>query len=767
MADIAALGLRIDSSDAVTATSTLGFFADSARKAEDSTKKLASAQTAGATAAQRHAAAQQRARAAAAALLVEQQQAARAARRVGFQFQNASYQVGDFFVQITSGTDAMRAASMQLPQLLGAFGMWGAILGAVAAAGGALVPVLRGIKKEVADIDDFSFSGVETSIEKLMSLEQRHIELIEARAITQDQTTNITIAALNREAIAQRAIVEIETIRAGRQLQSIREQVQKAREEYNSFREERMRTMQNEIGFIPSPRSARDGAPFAPDPSRQAFLQDAMERARTGADQLRAIIAETSEEEQRLNEELRLQEATLVLLESQYRSISDAISDINSQGESTRANAEESAVWAANMLETLHDEASMREVLVQYGEDSIQATEARVQAERDAFVELLNSKEMSDELRGMLIQAWDAANGVASVDMAGNISLAADAAERLVRLLNMANMADSKQYSGRGGDPRRYMEGGSESDYESSFDYTPVEEVIAEERRRIELRTKRLSGGGGRKPRARKGAGGAGGRGGKSDEEREAERKANELKREGISLTERLRTAEEEYADELERIKELHDSNNISTETYNRALKDLNERYAEMELGPLKDELKSFGQSLLDVARDSESLGEAFARMIDNIVEKIYNSHIDSLVDNLFSSIGEGGPSGGSGIMGFLGQLFSGGGGVKKSFAGGGYTGNGPRTGGLDGKGGFLRIVHPRETITDHTVPQPSQSPRSTTVNVINQTGIQARAEVREDGDGRMDIILRKMVQDEISSSATMKKIRRGLSGAM
>jgi hypothetical protein len=35
------------------------------------------------------------------------------------------------------------------------------------------------------------------------------------------------------------------------------------------------------------------------------------------------------------------------------------------------------------------------------------------------------------------------------------------------------------------------------------------------------------------------------------------------------------------------------------------------------------------------------------------------------------------------------------------SFAGGGYTGNGPRAGGLDGQGGFMAMVHPQEQIID------------------------------------------------------------------
>jgi hypothetical protein len=37
------------------------------------------------------------------------------------------------------------------------------------------------------------------------------------------------------------------------------------------------------------------------------------------------------------------------------------------------------------------------------------------------------------------------------------------------------------------------------------------------------------------------------------------------------------------------------------------------------------------------------------------------------------------------------------------SFDGGGYTGAGSRSGGLDGKGGFMAMLHPNETVLDHT----------------------------------------------------------------
>ena len=38
----------------------------------------------------------------------------------------------------------------------------------------------------------------------------------------------------------------------------------------------------------------------------------------------------------------------------------------------------------------------------------------------------------------------------------------------------------------------------------------------------------------------------------------------------------------------------------------------------------------------------------------------------------------------------------------RASFSGGGYTGDGPRVGGLDGQGGFPAILHPQETVIDH-----------------------------------------------------------------
>ena len=57
-----------------------------------------------------------------------------------------------------------------------------------------------------------------------------------------------------------------------------------------------------------------------------------------------------------------------------------------------------------------------------------------------------------------------------------------------------------------------------------------------------------------------------------------------------------------------------------------------------------------------------------------------------------------------------------------QSFDGGGFTGAGARSGGIDGKGGFPAILHPNETVIDHTKGQQLPKPDSSQPVVVNQT---------------------------------------------
>ena len=84
------------------------------------------------------------------------------------------------------------------------------------------------------------------------------------------------------------------------------------------------------------------------------------------------------------------------------------------------------------------------------------------------------------------------------------------------------------------------------------------------------------------------------------------------------------------------------------------------------------------------------------------------------------------------------------------SYAGGGYTGNGPRSGGLDGQGGFLAVMHPRETVIDHTKGAPMTTASGSTNITINvdATGTKATG---DQGRGRaLADDLARVVDDRI-----------------
>jgi hypothetical protein len=63
---------------------------------------------------------------------------ARSSRGMGASIQNAAFQFGDFAVQVASGSGVIRPLIQQGTQLVSAFGPWGAVIGAVGAAAGAL-----------------------------------------------------------------------------------------------------------------------------------------------------------------------------------------------------------------------------------------------------------------------------------------------------------------------------------------------------------------------------------------------------------------------------------------------------------------------------------------------------------------------------------------------------------------------------------------------------------------------------------------------------
>jgi hypothetical protein len=112
----------------------------------------------------------------------------------------------------------------------------------------------------------------------------------------------------------------------------------------------------------------------------------------------------------------------------------------------------------------------------------------------------------------------------------------------------------------------------------------------------------------------------------------------------------------------------------------------------------------AFGQAFKDVATGSKTAQEALSDMFTNIGASFIEMAAQIAAQQLTLSILKlfGGAFGGGGAVPGLAPAVGLG---VASFAGGGYTGDGSRSGGVDGMGGFPAILHPQETVVDHTRP--------------------------------------------------------------
>ena len=72
-----------------------------------------------------------------------------------------------------------------------------------------------------------------------------------------------------------------------------------------------------------------------------------------------------------------------------------------------------------------------------------------------------------------------------------------------------------------------------------------------------------------------------------------------------------------------------------------------------------------------------------------------------------------------------------------QSFEGGGFTGRGARSGGMDGKGGFPAMLHPNESVIDHTK---GQAGGITIINNVDASGADANVDMKIQSSNAADI---------------------------
>lgn len=121
---------------------------------------------------------------------------------------------------------------------------------------------------------------------------------------------------------------------------------------------------------------------------------------------------------------------------------------------------------------------------------------------------------------------------------------------------------------------------------------------------------------------------------------------------------------------------------------------------------PIRDEFKALSKDIADSLGEAIAYGDDLGEAVSNAFKRIAAEYISSGIQTIFAKLIDSA----SAYMGRGDTKYS----SSPSYDGGGYTGSGSRTGGLDGKGGFWAVMHPKETVVDHTR---GQSMGGTTIN--------------------------------------------------
>lgn len=131
----------------------------------------------------------------------------------------------------------------------------------------------------------------------------------------------------------------------------------------------------------------------------------------------------------------------------------------------------------------------------------------------------------------------------------------------------------------------------------------------------------------------------------------------------------------------------------------------------------MRNDLKgAFSAAFRDTSGDPL---KAFGDALENVM---FSRAATALSEAAFEGLKALGKSGSGDLVSSALSLFG-----LDSFDGGGSTGSGPRTGGLDGKGGFLSILHPQETVLDHSKGQSASGGGA--ISVVQHINIDSRSD--------------------------------------
>lgn len=578
-------------------------------------------------------------------------EASGAARNYGSTIQNAAFQIGDFAVQVAGGTSATRAAAQQLPQLLGGLGVLGAVAGAVAAVAVPLAANWLAAGETMAD---------QVATVKALADAMRALSTADEAANADPMSLVDRFGSAGAEQAKQ--VLEIERriaeLRAQSALGAVAQSI-------------------GGMGTEGEDQSAKIAELEALRTEYDALYQQiqSFREVRTAADQeeLDALIMRRGETGKLIDQQINGMSAYREQMTSLAEGLGLAFDD--NEAAIARVNDAMLALAAANTPQEL---ASGGKALA----DALLAASDNGKGLNEEGRQLLENLS-SAQLSALELARIDIASGIAAgadeaARLKGELAAAANAwlAARSIAM-TPGNQANTK-YAGRGTEDSRPVTLGTGEVYKPPS-----------------------AGKGGRK------GGGAGGAKAEDWLAAQAERAqaaldAAKLEAAAVGMTAEAAATAKAKLDLLAEAKRRNLDLDKRSTTTGATLREEIDRQA-ASIGALTVEaekykeraqfMASMNKTLEDGFVDAIVSGQGFSGVLQDLAKQLAKAALQAA---LFGS-GPFAQSGGGG--GLLGGIFS----NLLSFDGGGSTGGAPRTGGLDGKGGFLAMMHPQEDVIDRT----------------------------------------------------------------
>lgn len=581
-----------------------------------------------------------------------------------FVMQNTAAQLGDIAVQLEMGTSASRVMSQQLPQLLGGFGALGGALGVVAPLMGVVaavgIPLAAMLMSMGGDADDAG-EKVKTFADKLGEAE----------------------AALGR---AEAAIAMASTGGLENLEKKYGDVTDKVRELSTALAEIEVRAAKAQIGLVlddafgPAYRAEMERVTGAVG---SALAEAGTEGGRAAAQAMRDEITRLQTDismftntnqpvPTALTDQLREMREQLAALEGDFANLGALASEALASPQTLQRLAElqgliEGARDAGDFSMMADHLSEMRTLLAAMsGELDQGVLDAMVQAEDQARQMAARLGEAEEAAAGTADAAALIAAGIApavaeAMALAEVLEISLDTA-RLLRNLGPQGILPEPPKGGRGADPRTM--GGSTFDWQtrdaSQFldNWKPAKSTRA----------------GGRSKAAKK-----------SPETKAYEGALKSL----ADKTDILGRRTEGYREEMERLSAAHKDGTISSAEFTSGLEGIKEAF-EANARAAETLQSQAGDAFASFVTGAQSAREALGGLLASWASMAAKSAFSGLFSD----------GGGGGFFSALGELIG--------FDGGGHTGGGMRSGGLDGKGGFLAMMHPRESVIDHTRPTAS-----------------------------------------------------------